>query len=167
MANSELQKLNGVGAATISQLNSLGLFTIQDLCFHLPNTYQNKTKFAYFKSRYWRGSTNRRTSCLVQAIYRPRKMLVAKISDGYSYLNLRLFYFHPNQTRQFQKGLSIRCYGKTSLSKYGLEMIHPDYEINQKLPLLQKTLNPTYRICKGISQNKIKNLSKKQLRFKL
>ena len=44
MANSELQKLNGVGAATISQLNSLGLFTIQDLCFHLPNTYQNKTK---------------------------------------------------------------------------------------------------------------------------
>ena len=157
MANSELQKLNGVGAATISQLNSLGLFTIQDLCFHLPNTYQNKTKVTPISNLdIGEEALIEGEVVSVQAIYRPRKMLVAKISDGYSYLNLRLFYFHPNQTRQFQKGLSIRCYGKTSLSKYGLEMIHPDYEINQKLPPLQKTLNPTYRICKGISQNKIK-----------
>ncbi|MFL2727418.1 MAG: ATP-dependent DNA helicase RecG [Gammaproteobacteria bacterium] len=157
MANSELQKLNGVGAATISQLNSLGLFTIQDLCFHLPNTYQNKTKVTPISNLdVGEEALIEGEVVSVQAIYRPRKMLVAKISDGYSYLNLRLFYFHPNQTRQFQKGLSIRCYGKTSLSKYGLEMIHPDYEINQKLPPLQKTLNPTYRICKGISQNKIK-----------
>ena len=139
MANSELQKLNGVGAATISQLNSLGLFTIQDLCFHLPNTYQNKTKVTPISNLdVGEEALIEGEVVSVQAIYRPRKMLVAKISDGYSYLNLRLFYFHPNQTRQFQKGLSIRCYGKTSLSKYGLEMIHPDYEINQKLPPLQK-----------------------------
>jgi ATP-dependent DNA helicase RecG len=83
VANSELQKLNGVGAATISQLHSLGLFTIQDLCFHLPNTYQNKTKVTPISNLdIGEEALIEGEVVSVQAIYRPRKMLVAKISDG-------------------------------------------------------------------------------------
>ena len=159
MANSELQKLNGVGVATISQLNSLGLFTIQDLCFHLPNSYQNKTKVTPISNLdVGEEALIEGEVVSVQAIYRPRKMLVAKISNGSSYFNLRLFYFHPNQSKQFRSGAHIRCFGKTSLSRYGLEMIHPDYQIMQRVTPLSKTLNPVYRITKGISQNKMKNL---------
>ena len=159
MPNKELNKLKNVGPATIAQLSNLGIQSLQDLCFHLPVNYQDKTKITQISDIDVGDEVLLEGKILsVQTIYRPRKMLVAKISDDKSFFNLRLFYFHPNQTKQFKSGMHIRCFGKTSLSKYGLEMIHPDYQIMQEVTPLSKTLNPVYRITKGISQNKMKNL---------
>ena len=44
MPNKELNKLKNVGPATIAQLSNLGIQSLQDLCFHLPVNYQDKTK---------------------------------------------------------------------------------------------------------------------------
>ena len=159
MPNKELNKLKNVGPATVAQLNNLGIQSIQDLCFHLPINYQDKTKIMQISDIDVGDEAFVEGKILsVQTIYKPRKMLVAKISNGSSFFNLRLFYFHPNQSKQFRSGAHIRCFGKTSLSRYGLEMIHPDYQIMQNITPLSKTLNPVYRITKGISQNKMRSL---------
>ena len=98
MPNKELNKLKNVGPATIAQLNNLGIQSIQDLCFHLPINYQDKTKIMQISDIDVGDEAFVEGKILsVQTIYKPRKMLVAKISNGSSFFNLRLFYFHPNQ----------------------------------------------------------------------
>lgn len=165
MANLDLKNLRGIGPAILSKLNALGIFDLQDLCFHLPYGYQDRTKLSRISDlvpgdeAYIEGKI-----ISSQAIYRPRKMLVVKIADQKSHINVRLFYFHPNQTKQFRSGYKIRCYGKTSLSRYGLEMIHPEYEISKDVfQNNETTLTPIYRITKGISQNKIRSFIKESL----
>ena len=60
-----LRKIKGVGPKIETQLNSLNIFTIEDLIFHLPIRYENKTQLneikdldqnqtAHVKARFWK-----------------------------------------------------------------------------------------------------------------
>ena len=44
-----LRKIKGVGPKIETQLNSLNIFTIEDLIFHLPIRYENKTQLNEIK----------------------------------------------------------------------------------------------------------------------
>jgi len=44
LAQLKLTTLKGVGDKLVEKLNRLGLFHVQDLLFHLPLRYQDKTK---------------------------------------------------------------------------------------------------------------------------
>ena len=91
-------------------------------------------------------------------------MMVLKSSDSSSNINIRFFYFHPAQTRQLKAGTELLCYGKVSLSRYGLEMIHPEYEvIADDHKLADERLTPVYRVPKGVGQKKLERLFR--LRF--
>ena len=84
--------------------------------------------------------------------------MVLKCTDCSGPINIRFFYFHPSQARQLKAGAELVCFGKVSLSRYGLEMIHPEYEMVQpdQSPE-QETLTPMYRVPKGIGQKKIRH----------
>ena len=45
----DLRKIKGVGPKIETQLNSLNIFTIEDLIFHLPIRYENKTQLNEIK----------------------------------------------------------------------------------------------------------------------
>ena len=45
----DLRKIKGVGQKIETQLNSLNIFTIEDLIFHLPIRYENKTQLNEIK----------------------------------------------------------------------------------------------------------------------
>ena len=45
----DLKKIKGVGPKIETQLNSLNIYTIEDLIFHLPTRYENKTKLNEIK----------------------------------------------------------------------------------------------------------------------
>ena len=84
--------------------------------------------------------------------------MILKCTDGSCPINIRFFYFHPSQARQLKAGAEIICFGKVSLSRYGLEMIHPEYELIQpNHSPEQETLTPMYRVPKGVGQKKIRN----------
>ncbi|MEK9650265.1 MAG: ATP-dependent DNA helicase RecG, partial [Gammaproteobacteria bacterium] len=155
--NKQLKELSGVGPATITNLHALGIFSIEDLCFHLPYSYQNRSKIISI-SHLVEGEefVVMGKVVSVQTIYRPRKMMVVRINDGSGFLNLRFFYFHPNQAREFKKDRDVVCFGKVSISKYGYELIHPEYSFESNNILEKDFLIPLYRVTKGISQKKIR-----------
>ena len=159
MANIELKQLKGIGPSIVEKLNSYGIFNLRDLCFHLPSGYQDRTKVTQVIDL---GSGDERLIKVnvisSQSLYRPRKMMILKCTDGSSPINIRFFYFHPSQARQLKAGAEIICFGKVSLSRYGLEMIHPEYELIQpNHSPEQETLTPMYRVPKGVGQKKIRN----------
>ena len=159
MANIELKQLKGIGPSIVEKLNSYGIFNLRDLCFHLPSGYQDRTKVTQVIDL---GSGDERLIKVnvisSQSLYRPRKMMILKCTDGSCPINIRFFYFHPSQARQLKAGAEIICFGKVSLSRYGLEMIHPEYELIQpNHSPEQETLTPMYRVPKGVGQKKIRN----------
>jgi len=159
VANIELKQLKGIGPSIVEKLNSHGIFNLRDLCFHLPSGYQDRTNVTQVIDLV-PGDEKLITVKVVtsQSLYRPRKMMVLKCTDGSSPINIRFFYFHPSQARQLKAGAELVCFGKVSLSRYGLEMIHPEYEMVQpdQSPE-QETLTPMYRVPKGIGQKKIRH----------
>ena len=158
MANIELTQLKGIGPSIVEKLNLIGIFNLRDLCFHLPFGYQDRTKISNISDLQPGDEKLIKVKILsVQTIYRPRKMMILKSADTYSNINIRFFYFHPAQTKQLKAGTELLCYGKVSLSRYGLEMIHPEYEvISNDHALKEKKLTPVYRVPKGIGQKKIR-----------
>jgi len=159
VANIELKQLKGIGPSIVEKLNSYGIFNLRDLCFHLPSGYQDRTKVTQVIDL---GSGDERLIKVnvisSQSLYRPRKMMILKCTDGSCPINIRFFYFHPSQARQLKAGAEIICFGKVSLSRYGLEMIHPEYELIQpNHSPEQETLTPMYRVPKGVGQKKIRN----------
>ncbi len=158
MANIELSQLKGIGPSIVNKLNLIGIFNLRDLCFHLPYGYQDRTKISKISDLQPGDEKLIKVQILsAQTIYRPRKMMVLKSADLYSNINIRFFYFHPAQTKQLKAGTDLLCYGKVSLSRYGLEMIHPEYEvISNDHELKEKKLTPVYRVPKGIGQKKIR-----------
>ena len=79
-------------------------------------------------------------------------MMVVKINDGSGFLNLRFFYFHPAQAREFCKDRTVSAFGKVTVSKYGYELIHPEYSFDVNDLVERDFFVPTYRVTKGISQ---------------
>ena len=158
MANIELTQLKGIGPSIVEKLNLIGIFNLRDLCFHLPFGYQDRTKITQIINLQPGDEKLIKVKILsAQSLYRPRKMMVLKSTDESSNINVRFFYFHPAQTRQLKAGTELLCYGKVSLSRYGLEMIHPEYEvISSDHTLKDKKLTPVYRVPKGIGQKKIR-----------
>lgn len=158
MANIELKQLKGIGPSVVEKLNLIGIFNLRDLCFHLPFGYQDRTKISNISDLHPGDERLIKVKIIsAQSIYRPRKMMVLKAADSYSNINIRFFYFHPAQTKQLKAGIELLCYGKVSLSRYGLEMIHPEYEvIANDHELKDKKLTPVYRVPKGIGQKKIR-----------
>ena len=158
MANIELKQLKGIGPSIVEKLNLIGIFNLRDLCFHLPFGYQDRTKISNISDLQPGDERLIKVKIIsAQSIYRPRKMMVLKAADSYSNINIRFFYFHPAQTKQLKAGTELLCYGKVSLSRYGLEMIHPEYEvIANDHELKDKKLTPVYRVPKGIGQKKIR-----------
>jgi ATP-dependent DNA helicase RecG len=159
VANIELTQLKGIGPSIVEKLNLIGIFNLRDLCFHLPFGYQDRTKITQIIDLQPGDEKLIKVKILsAQSLYRPRKMMVLKSTDESSNINVRFFYFHPAQTRQLKAGTELLCYGKVSLSRYGLEMIHPEYEvISSDHELKDKKLTPVYRVPKGIGQKKIRS----------
>ena len=158
MANLELNQLKGIGPSIVEKLNLIGIFNLRDLCFHLPFGYQDRTKITQIIDLQPGDEKLIKVKVLTsQSLYRPRKMMVLKSTDSSSNINIRFFYFHPAQTRQLKAGTELLCYGKVSLSRYGLEMIHPEYEvISSDHTVKDEKLTPEYRVPKGIGQKKNK-----------
>jgi len=158
VANIDLTQLKGIGPAIVEKLNSNGIFNLRDLCFHLPYHYQDRTQISSVDTIAPGEEKLIKVKVITaQALYRPRKMLVLKTADDSAQINVRFFYFHPQQSRQLKAGSEIVCYGKVSLSKYGLEMIHPEYKLVHSLSTLtEDTLTPVYRVPKGVGQKKVR-----------
>ena len=166
LANSPLTELKGVGSKVAEKLQKLGLVTIQDILFHLPNRYEDRTRI------YPIGDLQINSHVSVEGEikkadiqYGKRRMLLVQISDGSGSLTLRFFHFSAAQTKSLSIGSHIRCFGEIRAGKYGPEMMHPEYKVvgeGEPLPV-EASLTPVYPTTEGLKQLSLRGLTEQAL----
>jgi ATP-dependent DNA helicase RecG len=159
--SSPLTVLKGVGPALAKTLSRLDLHRVGDLLFLLPLRYEDRTTLHRI------GSVKPGMRCLVsgevllaETVYRGRRSLLVRISDGSGQMTLRFFYFSRQQEAQFANGVSVSCFGDVRPGPVGLEMVHPEYRILRKeqQPVVTDALTPVYPMTEGVQQGRLRNL---------
>ena len=148
-------QLSGVGPQMAAKLERLHVHNVQDVLFHLPHRYEDRTTVTPIG-----GLLANMSSVIIgqidlaQVVFGRRRSLIARISDGTGSLTIRLFYFNRSQEKSFQRGLWVRCFGEVRRGAKGFEMIHPEYRVTAAEPQggLDTNLTPVYPTTEGISQ---------------
>ncbi len=92
--------LKGVGPKLAERLQKIGINTVQDLLFHLPLHYQDRTYIVPLgKARPGMQIAIEGTIELTEVIYRRRRQLLCRLHDGTGFLTLRFL-------------ISIKCSNK-------------------------------------------------------
>jgi ATP-dependent DNA helicase RecG len=152
---SELRELRGVGPRLESALDQLGIHSVQDLLFHLPLRYEDRTRVHPIGGLYPGARTQIEGEIEHTAIVRGRRsMLVVVMSDGTGRITLRFFHFRAAQQKQLSRGTRLRCYGEVRAGYQGLEMIHPSYRrlLSESDEALPDRLTPVYPTVEGLGQ---------------
>jgi len=157
-----LSELPGIGPALATKLAARGLFSVQDLWLLLPRQYQDRTRLtAIGELRHGAAAQVEGRIEAIERGFRYRPMLRVAISDDDgSTLTLRFFHFRHSQLQQFQPGARVRCYGTPRAGQYGLEMVHPRYQIlaADAVPALPEALDPVYPAIDGIGPARLRGL---------
>ncbi len=157
--------LTGIGSQTAGKLKKLGIVTVQDLLFHLPQRYQDRTRV------YPIASLSPGMTALVcglieftDTLQRGRNSIICRISDASGMLSLRFFHFSVQQNQQLKPGTRISCFGEIRYGYSGLEMVHPEYKtlLDDEDPT-DKTLTPVYPLTEGVSQTTLRKAIAKAL----
>ncbi|MCW8872247.1 MAG: OB-fold nucleic acid binding domain-containing protein, partial [Xanthomonadales bacterium] len=152
---SELRELRGVGPRLESTLDQLGIRSVQDLLFHLPFRYEDRTRIHPIGGLYPGARVQVEGEIEHAAIVRGRRaMLVAVIADGTGRITLRFFHFRAEQKRQFSRGTRVRCFGEARAGFQGLEMVHPSYKriLRHEDEAVSDRLTPVYPSTEGLGQ---------------
>ncbi|MCE9687930.1 ATP-dependent DNA helicase RecG [Shewanella sp. AS16] len=147
--------LKGVANKVAQKLAKLGIATVQDLLFHLPLRYEDRTRIypiaELFPGSYGTLEAEIQSSQIVQG---RRRMLTCKVRDASGSLTLRFFNFSVAQRNALQNGSRIRAYGEIRRGMHQLEIIHPEYKLLQAgdEANLSETLTPVYPTTEGLKQ---------------
>lgn len=153
--SNSLLKLKGVGPKVAEKLLRLDIHNQQDLLFHLPLRYQDRSRIYPIGSL--RPGEERQIQGEIQLSdikYGRKRMLLCRLSDGTGFITLRFFHFSNAQKDHLKRGTKLLCYGEVRRGKTGLEMAHPEYQfINDKDEIeLDEHLSPIYPTTEGVHQ---------------
>ncbi|MBE9538614.1 MAG: ATP-dependent DNA helicase RecG [Proteobacteria bacterium] len=160
-----VRELRGVGPKLAEKLADYGIREIEDLLFHLPLRYQDRTRVTPIAAA--REGVDLVLEGEVKVsdiVYGKRRSLVARIQDGSGTLTLRFFHFSAAQKNNLRPGTRLRCFGQVRRGGNGLEMYHPEYrQIETTDRELDETLTPIYPTTAGIGQNQWRNLCRQAI----
>lgn len=160
--------LKGVGTVLVKKLSVIGIHTLQDVLFHLPFRYQDRTRLTRIATL---SPGSEALVCgevlIAELVLRRRRALLVRISDGSGSLTLRFFHFSAKQQAQFVRGRRVQCFGEVRRGPGMLEMVHPEYQwIAEHAPMevpLQNTLTPFYRTTEGVQQATFRKITDQAL----
>lgn len=153
--------LRGVGPRAAERLARLGIHTVEDLLFHLPFRYQDRTRAAPIgRLRPEQHVVVEGEILAADVLFGRRRSLLCKIGDGTGIIALRFFHFSAAQKNNLERGRRIRVYGEVRVGGTGLEFFHPEYELatDETLPPLEQSLTPVYPTTEGIQQRSMRAL---------
>lgn len=163
-----LTRLQGVGPALEKKLNVIGIHNVQDLLFHLPLRYEDRTRIASIGS-VRAGETvqlqGEVLSCDIQ--FGRRRSLKCSLRDKSGFISLRFFHFSNAQKNSLTAGTRIRCYGEVKRGRAGFEIFHPEYKViheTDELPVAD-SLTPVYPATEGLQQTRLRNIATQALAF--
>jgi len=166
-ADAPVTSLPGVGPALAKTLDKLGLRTLQDLWFHLPLRYEDRTHLTAIIDL--RSGDTAQVEGRIEAIergfrYRPQ-LRVAIGDDSRATLLLRFFHFNKSQVDQLAIGARLRCFGEARLGKHGLEMVHPQYRriLGDEPAAVEERLTPVYPTTDGLGPARLAGVIERAL----
>lgn len=158
--------LRGVGPQLEEKLARLRIHTVQDVLFHLPLRYLDRTRITPI------GALQPHGDVVVEGVIRAtdvalgrRRSLVSKIQDSTGTLTLRFFHFSAAQQANLRPGSHIRCFGEARPGAAGIEMVHPEYLLleGDSPPPLADTLTPVYPTTEGLTQQRLRGIAAQAL----
>ncbi|MDT0596373.1 ATP-dependent DNA helicase RecG [Glaciecola petra] len=166
LADTSVTTLKGVGAKVAEKLAKLGLKNLQDVIFHLPLRYQDRTRVYPIGDVY----AGIHATIVAQVLsadikYGRKRMLIVKVSDGTDVLNLRFFHFSAAQLKGFTEGTTIRAFGEVRSGNVGWEIMHPEYKVvtgDSNLDM-EEFLTPVYPTTEGVNQITLRKLTDQAL----
>ena len=157
--NLPVTALAGVGSKIAEQLAQLGIERVFDLLMHLPRDYEDRSRLVAM-----RDVVDGQSALLQGTVVRvdnKRTGMSVTLDDGTSQITLRFFKVYRGLTDTMAVGNTLRVFGEVSISKYGTQISHPEYEIiTTHKPLTNTGLVPIYPTVKYLHQNKIRSLVK-------
>lgn len=159
--------LKGVGDAMAEKLAKVGLENLQDLLFHLPLRYQDRTRVVPI------GALRPGQDAVIEGVVSgadvtmgKRRSLVVRLGDGTGVLSLRFYHFSNAQKEGLKRGTHLRCYGEARPGASGLEIYHPEYRAlngSEPAPPVEQTLTPIYPSTEGLTQQRLRLLCQQSL----
>jgi ATP-dependent DNA helicase RecG len=149
-----LETLHGVGPKLAERLQRYGISNVEDLLFHLPLRYQDRTRVTPI------GALQDGAEVVIEGDVAlvsvtgggRRRSLLVKLQDGTGTATLRFFHFSQAQKNALQPGDRLRCFGTVRRGSQQPELIHPEYRRAAWDNTVEDSLTPIYPSTEGISQ---------------
>ena len=147
--------LKGVAKKVAEKLAKLSIKTVQDVLFHLPLRYEDRTQIHPIATlppgSYGTIEAEIQSTQIMQG---KRRMLVCNVRDHSGMMSLRFFNFSMAQRNAMEHGAIIRAYGEIRRGNHHKEIVHPEYQIIQagETITLSDTLTPIYPTTEGVKQ---------------
>ncbi|MEG2263426.1 MAG: ATP-dependent DNA helicase RecG [Acinetobacter sp.] len=153
-----VHQLQGVGNAAAALLEKLNIFNTDDLLFHLPRDYEDRSTIIPMNQL----SVGR--SYLLEGIVKgvdfppgKRKSMAVLLDDDFDKVTLRFYHIYKGITDRCKLGNRLRIFGEVRVGARGLEMYHPELQvITEDTPLPQTQLTAIYPATEGLTQPKIR-----------
>ena len=152
--------LRGVGPSLGGKLADYGVYSVEDLLYHLPLRYQDRTRVTPI------GALVEGADVVIEGdvkladiAYGRRRSLVVRLQDGTGTTSLRFFHFSAAQRNNLRPGTRLRCFGQVRRGSGGLEFYHPEYRTLDagEVPV-EESLTPVYPTTEGVGQNQWRKL---------
>lgn len=159
--------LAGVGVKVEGQLEQLGIKRIFDLLLHLPRDYEDRSRVVAIRE------LQHGQSALVEGevvhVDNKRSGMTVLVEDDTGKVSLRFFKVYSSLMQAMSLGMRLRIFGEVKLTRYGMQMHHPEYSIvtagSAVTASADTGLQPIYPTVKGLHQNKLRTLIKLALQM--
>ncbi len=158
-------QLQGVGTASAALLEKLNIFTTDDLLFHLPRDYEDRStiipmnQLVVGRSYLLEGT--------VSSIDFPpgkRKSMAVLLEDDFGKVTLRFYHIYKALIDKMRSGNRLRVFGEVRVGARGLELYHPEIQqINAQTALPKTRLTAIYPSTEGLTQAKLREYVRQAL----
>ena len=147
------------GGSLAAKLARLGLKSRFDLVLHLPLRYEDETRITpigELSDGVFAQVEGEIADATIQ--YRPRRTMIARVTDASGTLVLRFLNFYGSLVRQMTVGKRFRICGEPRTGFFGAEMIHPRYREVEAGAALPQSLTPVYPTTAGLGQGPLRKV---------
>ncbi|ANB92196.1 ATP-dependent DNA helicase RecG [Moraxella ovis] len=155
MINLPMTALSGVGESLGGRLADLGIHRIFDMLMHLPRDYEDRSRLVPIRDV--QHGMSALVAGVVTHVENSRSGMSVVLEDETGVLVLRFFKVYAGLKNTMVVGANITAFGEIKISRYGVQMAHPEYHVTGT-KAFESGLLPVYPAVKGLHQNKLRQL---------
>lgn len=160
-----VHQLQGVGNASAALLEKLNIFTTDDLLFHLPRDYEDRSTIIPMNQLVvGRSYLLEGTVSSVDFPPGKRKSMAVLLEDEFGKVTLRFYHLYKALTDKMRAGNRLRVFGEVRVGARGLELYHPEIQlISDHTPFPATRLTAIYPSTEGLTQAKLRDYVRQAL----